>query len=78
MGSSGDSFVDRYMTEVLFDHAFHYDVDEATKAALRENRSDLGNTKSTRAEGLATEMIEQVLKGVEDPANDEEAPGEAS
>lgn len=66
------------MTEVLFDHAFHYDVDDATKAALRENRSDLGNTKSSRTEGVATEMIEQVLKGFQDPATDSEAPGEAS
>lgn len=59
------------MTEVLFDHAFHYDVDEDMKTALRENRSDLGNPRNVQSQGAANEMVEQVMRGFQDPPGDE-------
>lgn len=76
MGSAGETFVERYMTEVLFDHSFHYDVDAATKEDLRQNRSNLGNAKSSKNEGLASEMMEQVAKSFREAADDEDSQDE--
>lgn len=42
LGDASDLFVARYMTEVLFNHDFHYDVDPQTKQELKDNRKDLG------------------------------------
>lgn len=72
MGPAGETFVNRYVNEVLFDHSFHYDVDEATKQALRQNRADMGNAKSARTDAIANEVIDNVMKGVQDTAKEDD------
>lgn len=55
MGPAADTFVARYMSEVLFNHEFHYDVDDATKQEMRDFRKDMGESM-----GMSTENIEKV------------------
>ena len=74
MGPAGQTFVDRYLTEVLFDHAFHYDVDDVTKTALRENRADLGNAKSSRGDQVANEVLDKMMKEVQESEKRDDIP----
>jgi hypothetical protein len=66
LGGAGEMFVARYMTEVLFDHAFHYDVDDATKQALRENREDVGVSGTGGMSRTDMEAIrEKIMDGIQ-------------
>lgn len=45
------ALADRYMREVLFDHEFHYDVDEDTKLWMRQQNASLGKSAPDVAAG---------------------------
>lgn len=66
LGDASDAFVTRYMTEVLFNHNFHYDVDAEMKQQLKENRKDLGMSlgiSNANRDKIENEIIDGLRAG---------------